>query len=195
MIQMKRALFTLLLVLLAAQSTFASISITSSQMQIGASGMVNPVMLITGATPWDFTSENYLALTGIDEISITLTMLDGDTESGGYDEGQLILVLDGLNTGLALNGFTSDLTITHTVTGANLNAGLLAALQVDGYLLGSIGDFSPNDNYIKLPAEFEATLTLTDHGPTVVPVPGAFLLGGLGVAATAALKRRRLLMA
>jgi len=188
-------MFTLFLVLISAQGVLASISITSTQMQIETSGMVNDTMLITGATPWDFTSEDYLGLTGIDEISVTLTLLDGDTDTGEYDEGQLMLELDDLDTGVALNGFTGALTITHTVTGANLNAGLLAALQVDGYLLGRILDLSPNDNYVKVRAGYDATLTLTDYEPTVVPVPGAFLLGSLGVAATAALKRRRLLMA
>jgi len=192
---MKRAMFTLFLGLISAQGIFASTSITSTQMQVGTSGIIDPLMLITGTTPWDFRSQNYDTLTSIDEISVTLTLLDGDTDTGEYDEGKLILGLDGLNTGLALNGFPSDLTLTHTVTGANQAAGLLAALQVDGYLLGSIWDLSPDDNYVKVRAEYDATLTLTDYEATVVPVPGALLLGSLGVAATAALKRRRLLKA
>jgi hypothetical protein len=162
--------------------------------------MINPSMLITDATPWDFTSQSYLSLTNIDEISVTLKLLDGDTDTGEYDEGELMLRLDGLNTGVALNGFTSDdvppyIAVTHTVTGTNLAAGLLAALQIDGYLLGSILDLSPNDNYLKVIGGYGATLSLTDHEASVVPVPSALLLGSLGVAATAGLKRRRLLRA
>jgi hypothetical protein len=192
---MKRALLTSLLVLVSTQSAFASITITSSQFQVETSDMVNPSMLITGGTPWDFTGENYMALGSIDEISVTLQLLDGDTDTGDYDIGQLVLELDGLDTGLVLDGFTNDLVVTHTVSGANQAAGLLSALQLDGFLLGSILDLSPNDNYVKVMSGYSATLSLTDNDLAVVPVPSAILLGSLGVAATAALKRRRLLRA
>jgi hypothetical protein len=195
---MKRAWFILLLVLISTQSIFASITITSSQVQVEASGMINPSMLITGATPWDFHSQSYGSLTGIDEISVTLTLLDGDTAAPLVDVndiGELMLQLDGLNTGLALNGFPPDVTVTHTVTGPNQAAGLLAALQIDGFLLGSVLDLSPNDNYVKVVGGYGATLSLTDYEASVVPVPSALLLGSLGVAATAGLKRKRLLRA
>lgn len=166
--------------------------------------MINPSMLITGATPWDFTSTSYLSLNSIDEISVTLSLLDGDTATPPVDiddRGQLMLELDGLNTGLALDGFANDVITTHTVTGANLNANVLNALQIDGYLLGSILDLTPNDNYVRVVDGeiypegplYSATLTLTDHELSVVPVPSAILLGGLGVAVTTRLKRKRLL--
>jgi hypothetical protein len=190
---MNRVLIALLIALVSTQAAMAATTITSSQFQVETSGMVDPNMLITGSTPWDFTGENYLSLTSIDEISVTLQLLDGDTDTGDYDISQLVLELDGFNTSLVLDGFTNDLVVTHTVSGANQAAGLLSALQVDGYLLGSILDLSPNDNYVKVMTGYSATLSLTDHEVAVVPAPGALLLSSLGVAATAALNRRRLL--
>ncbi|MCF7972341.1 MAG: formylglycine-generating enzyme family protein [Phycisphaerae bacterium] len=161
---MKRAIGALFLVWILTQSAFASRTITSSQIQVESSGMLNPTLLITGTQPWDFTDQDYLALERIDEISVTLTLLDGDTDSGEYDEGQLVLELDGLNTGLALNKFASDVTmIDYTVSGTNLAADLLNALQQDGMLLGSILDLSPNDNYVKVRGGYIATLTLIDN--------------------------------
>lgn len=157
--------------------------------------MVNPTREITGTSPWDFSGTSYLSLTGIDEISVTLRLQDGDTDFGDYDIGELMLELDGLNTGVALDGFTTDLVITKTVTGTNQAAGLLAALQTDGLLLGKILDLSPNDNWVYVLPEFTATLSLTDNDLSVVPVPGAFLLSSLGAGAAAALKRRRLFSA
>jgi hypothetical protein len=190
---MRRLVFSICVACVCAQSALATITVTSSQAQVLTDGMINPSMLITGATPWDFTSTSYLSLTSIDEISVTLTLFEGDTGAGinDFDQGQLMLQLDGLNTGLALDGFDNDLTVTHTVTGPNLHAGILSALQIDGYLLGSILDLSPNDNYVKVRDGYYATLTLTDHEASVVPVPGAMLLAGLGVAGAGWLKRKR----
>ena len=155
--------------------------------------MVNPTLAITGAFPWDFTSQSYMSLTGIDEISVTLTLLDGDTDTGEFDVGQLVLELDDLNTGVVLDGFNHAFEITQTVTGTNQAAGLLAALQTDGLLFGNILDLSPDDNYVKVLDGYTATLSLTDNDPAVVPVPSAMLLCSLGVAVTSRLSRRRLL--
>ena len=57
----------------------------------------------------------------------------GCTEDEEYDIGQLMLQRDGFNVGVALDGFTTGLVITKTVTGTNQAAGLLAALQADDH--------------------------------------------------------------
>jgi len=190
---MRAKLLLICFAMIFTQSAFASITVTSVQSQVESSGMVNPGLLITGLTPWDFTGQNIQGLSSIDEISITLTLLDGDTGISEYDEGELVLELDGLNTGLALNGFASNMTmINYTVTGANQSTGLLNALQQDGTLLGRILDLSPNDNYIKVRGGYFTTLTLIDHEPVVVPTPGAVLLSGLGVVVTGWFKHKRL---
>lgn len=189
---MRKKVFAICFVLLTAQSVFAALTVTSSQVQIETSGLVNPSMLITGQTPWDFSGQNYMALNSIDEISVTLTLLDGDTALSDFDWSEIVLDLDGLDTGLALNGFAGDQTmVDYTVTGTNQAAGLLNALQSDGLLLGRLLDLSPNDNYIKVRGGYMATLSLTDHEPATVPVPGSVLLSSLGVLTAGWLKRKR----
>jgi hypothetical protein len=199
---MRKVIPILCLVLAFSHGAFASITITSSQMQVEAKGMLVPSFLITGNTPWDFTSQNYLGINSVDEISVTLTLLDGDTDMGEFDAGELMLELDDLNTGLALDGFANNATmVNYTVSGANHAVGLLSSLQQDGLLLGRVLDLSPNDNYIKIRGGYMATLSLTDHelivvpqfsdSVSVVPVPSAVLLSSFGVVATGWLKRKR----
>jgi hypothetical protein len=199
---MRKVIPILCLVLAFSHGAFASITITSSQMQVEAKGMLIPSLLITGNTPWNFTSQNYLGINSVDEISVTLTLLDGDTGMGEFDAGELMLELNDLNTGLALDGFANNATmVNYTVSGANHAVGLLSLLQQDGLLLGRVLDLSPNDNYIKIRGGYMATLSLTDHELTVVPqssdsvsvvpVPSAVLLSSFGVVATGWLKRKR----
>ena len=160
-------------------------------MQSDLDGIINPSINITGAAPWDFTGQDYHLLASIDEITIVLTFLDGDTEAGGYDENQLVLGLDGHNTGLLLNGFTNDLYVTQLITGVNGSPEVLADLQADGQLVGSIIDLSPNDNYINLNA-YTTTLVLKGQTVPTVPVPGAVVLGCLGIAILSTFRKYRL---
>ncbi len=199
--EVRKTILTMCFVLVFCHGAFASITITAFQMQVESKGMLDPSSLITGNTPWDFTGQAYLSLNSIDEISVTLTVLDGDTDIGEFDEDELVLELDGLNTGLALNGFASDASATdHLVSGDNQAGGLLDLLQQDGLLLGRILDLSPNDNYVKIRGDYLATLSLTDHdlsgpqqggGGIPVPVPGAVMLSSFGVVAAGWLKRKR----
>jgi hypothetical protein len=199
---MRKVIPILCLVLAFSHGAFASITITSSQMQVEAKGMLNPSLLITGNTAWNFSSQNYLGINSVDEISVTLTLFDGDTGMGEFDAGELMLELDNLNTGLALDGFAHNATMAnYTVSGANHAVGLLSLLRQDGLLLGRVLDLSPNDNYIKIRGGYMATLSLTDHelivvpqsgdSVSVVPVPSAVLLSSFGVVATGWLKRKR----
>ena len=142
------------------------------------------------APGYDF-SANFSSLTSIMFIQVTLTVQDGNssaTDGEGFDFGHLFLGLDGINTGLALNGFRGDgledtLTFSGTVSPA-VGAAILASLQ-DGYLIGSIitnnaSDtiLSPNDLFVgndSLTAT--TTLTLSDvPEPTTIALIGAALL-------------------
>ena len=114
-------------------------------------------------------------------ISVTLTLDAGDTAWGDFDFNQLTLGLDGINTGLLLNGFSDGATVTATISGAPNNAALiLAALQLDGQLAGTIIDSSPNDNFIGIP-RVQTTLTINGPANQVIPEPGtaALAAGGL----------------
>ena len=151
------------------------------------------------APGYDF-SANFSSLTSIMFIQVTLTLQDGNSSSAdgqGFDFGHLFLGLDGINTGLALNGFRGNgledtLTFSGTVSPA-VGAAILANLQ-DGFLLGSIitdnaGDtiLSPNDLFVgndSLTAT--TTLTLSD-----VPEPTTIVLIGAGLFLVLAPQARR----
>jgi hypothetical protein len=99
----------------------------------------------------------------LDRITITVTLYDADTDPdlGGQDVGDLILALDGIDTGIALDGFPGGETDTETIGGVPLNkAQILAALKADGELEASIVDADPGDNTLSVPADAAATLVL-----------------------------------
>jgi hypothetical protein len=75
--------------------------------------------------------------------------------------GDLTLALDGIDTGIALNGFPPADPDTETIGGVPLNKEqILAALQADGELEASIIDADPGDNMLGVPSAFETTLAL-----------------------------------
>lgn len=178
--EMKTMLSAFVVILCISGATQGALTVTATTRQSGYSGILNPSLSIT-QTPWDFSGTDYSALTGIDTITLTLTMLDGDTGPNDFDEHRLSLALDGIDTGLLLNGFKDGMTTTLTLTGADTSTGLLQALMADGQLTGSVTDADPayNPNWIKLSDKHYTTLALT--GPVAVcPTPGALLLCGVG---------------
>jgi hypothetical protein len=103
---------------------------------------------------------------------MTLTLFDGDTGGGPFDtdRNNLTLGLDGIDTGILLNGFRDSETVTRTITGIPNNAAqILAAMKADGQLVGTIIDRTPNDNFVEIPATFDTTLQITCA--TVAPAP------------------------
>ena len=161
---------------------------------------------ITTAGGYDFTQTMYMTLTSITSITITLTVQDGNSEAAqpdGFDYNHLHLSLDGTATGLTLNGFRGDaLQDTLTFTGTPTNAAtVLASLQADGKLVGTITTDNPNDT-ITMPNEVylgndqnNVTTTLSITG---VPEPGAWAGVGLGILLVTGLckgKRRQLHLA
>jgi hypothetical protein len=127
-------------------------------------------------TPWDFSGQDFASLTGIDTISVSLILGSADSGAPGetnFDE--FTLGLDGIDTGLKLNGTWEVITSPNqpdvrpplTFTGVPLNIDqILASLQEDGQLVGTILDSEPGDDFITLGSSQGAfgTTTLVING-------------------------------
>lgn len=170
-------------VALVVTTSAHAVVITSTAPQSGFSGFSSsPFPLAT----FNYTPAQVSSLATIDQIAITLQIRDGDTASGNFDFNDLTLYLDGINTGIRLNGFPNNNTVTLTVGPLNnINgAALLAALQ-DGVFIATAVDADPNDNDFGVPSTFRATLSLTGQAtpePVSLVVFGGLVVGGAGIA-------------
>lgn len=176
---------------LALQANLACaspITIVDSSPQTGPTGGVNNPNL--SIATFDFGgAEQQLAT--IDEISIRLTMNDGDTAPGNFDFNDLTLLLDGINTGIALNGFSNGATVSLLIgpQAPNNAAAILAALQADGQLVASIVDSDPNDNFFgNQSLQASAGLVITGQR---VPEPASLAVWSLLLLAGALVVWRR----
>ncbi len=152
---------------------------------------------LTDTPGFDFSS-NFSSLTSVTFIQITLTLQDANSNQGGFDFNHLFLALDGVNTGLALNGFPGNgLEATLTFSGVVdqvTGAAIFTNLQ-DGFLLGSIVTDNPNDTIISPNDLFvgndalnaTTTLALSD----AVPEPATYILVGAGMLLILAPRVRR----
>ena len=109
-----------------------------------------------------FAFKKVQKLRKIKEIRITLSLEDGDTGQGDGFENDLTLGLDGIDTGLRLNGFRDGFDDTRTISGKPDNAAdLLAALKDDGAWQATIIDADPGSrNEITGSSGDQATLVL-----------------------------------
>ena len=179
----------------AMNASAAPITITSVVAQSGHADFTLSATPLTGlATPYDFVGQDYASLTSIDSITVTLEVQDGDTNPGELDFDHWTLGLDGIDTGLKLNGFPGQagiLTQTLTQVSPNNAAALLAALQSDGQLIGTIIDSNPGDHSISLPFRIDTSLDITgEAGGNVIPLPAAALMGPLGAGLAGMFSRR-----
>lgn len=111
-------------------------------------------------SPFSFANTNKFV--SLSRISITATIEDGDSGPGEFAENDLTLALDGIDTGIKLNGYRNDETDTRTNSGVPANAAqILAALKADGKLEASIIDADAgNNNEVSIPANFQTQLEI-----------------------------------
>jgi hypothetical protein len=168
-----------------------SVAITGTTLN----GITNPT-----ANPYDFTAQNYAALTAINNIQITLTVFDGNSGFSGtaadFDFNNLTLGLSGFDTGIKLNGFSaasidgSDITLTFFSSSISNSTQILTALQATGMLQGSIIDATgnPDSNGMTLSSLHDTTLVIN-----AVPEPSTWVLLAVGSALVVFAARRKAL--
>ena len=148
---------------------------------------------------YDFSGQGANTLTSIDSLTITVTSInDGDTGAGDFDANNLFLGLNGVNTGIALNGLLNGQISSVTVTGAPNAASataLLAALQAGTPISGSIIDTTPGNgptgDILGISRLGQTTLSISGQAtPTGVPVPAAAVLAPLGAVGAGVYARR-----
>src|SRR5215210_7121773 len=134
---------------------------TSTKPQSGIhTNLVTPAQINAHRKPFRFKRTS--RITRLRSVTITATIFDGDTEVGNFDHGDLVLGLDGINTGIKLNGYRDKQTDTRTNGGRPDNAAkLLKALKRDGKLNATIINVpAGHHNKVRIPAEFNATLKI-----------------------------------
>lgn len=177
-----------ILVTLPAPSLALSIIDTTTQSgSTGArAGVAFPLSNTTD--PYNFTGQQAAldSLVSIERIAVTLTVFDGDTAAGEFDFGNLTLRLDGIETGIRLNGFRNNQTDTLRIESTTLNgSSILAALKADSRLAGSIFDADPDNDGRRIPIEFSTTLEIigTPVPFEISPGLGSLVLGAWGAVA------------
>jgi hypothetical protein len=129
-----------------------------STYQTGDSGSPDGIAITDPSYPFQFTRVGRIV--SIQKVTITLTINSGNTAPGQFDEDNLVLALDGVDTGIKLNGFGSAFD-TLTISGVpNHGAELLKQLKADGTLAATIVDRTPGDGYVIIYDATQTTLTI-----------------------------------
>jgi hypothetical protein len=139
----------------------AGLALGASAMSAGAVEYGNPVggvptttlgQLVAPVATFDYTSNangglvnqgvaNYNGLASIGSLTLTVSIRDGDSATGNFDFNNLTIGLDGIDTGIKLNGFLDGPVTNLDVSGVPNNAAaILAALKADGKLNLSVFD-------------------------------------------------------
>jgi hypothetical protein len=191
-------------VAVAALGMSAAAATSTVSSTVDQSGFFGPqinggVYALTGGTGYDFSGQGANALTSVDSLTLTVTSVnDGDTGAGNYDFGHLFLALNGVNTGIAVNGLLDGQIASTTVTGAPNAASataLLAALQAGTPIAATLVDDlavtgRPAGDQIGISGLTQTTLSITGQAVSNVPVPAAAVLAPLGAVAAGIYARR-----
>jgi hypothetical protein len=186
---------------LALSASAAPLSISSTVDESGSTiPQTGGTYPLTTATGYDFTGMGANTLTSIDSLTVTLTVVDGNSGAGDFDFNSLFLSLDGINTGLALNGFLGGQIVTLDLSGNPALAGsILTALQADNHLVGGVFDIDadgPAGNVIGFPGTIQTTLVINGQsnanggGGGTVPLPAAIFIAPLGAGLAGIYSRR-----
>jgi len=167
-------------VVLPREAGAAPITLTSTVFQNGVNSTIgNGNVVFTAAGGWNFAGQAFASLASIDSITITMTLFDLDTAPGNLDFNKVTLGLDGINTGVLLNGFPDAVQSTQTISGppqdpathipsTSVGDSIVSALKADGRLTGSLFSTDrPSNNGFQAPATFSTTLMIngqTDDG-------------------------------
>lgn len=182
------AVCSILAITVPASSVLAQVTLSSAVRQSNFNGLQTGGFYPLTASPYDFRDQpDYLSFQLIESITVTLRVIDGDTGQGTYDFNNLSLGLDGIDTGILLNGFPNNSISTRrdfTETPNNSQA-ILSALQADGLLVGSVIDSDRDGgDDISFPGNFTTNLEITGEVPfNFSPGLGILVLGGWGVVA------------
>lgn len=167
----------------AGAASAAPVTLTSTVASSGYNGGTQSSIPLTADnsfvkqdTPWTYEADLVAALDAIEKISVSLVLGSANSGAAGdtnFDE--FTLALDGIDSGLKLNGTwevitnpgQDDIRPPLTFTGTPLNAdAILAALKDDGQLVGTILDSEPGDDFITLGS------TEGGFGPTTLVING-----------------------
>jgi len=133
---------------------------SSTVTQSGFAGTAGGARITAAGNPNSFSKTRTIA--SIKQVTITVTIRDGDSALGEGDENDLLLGLDNINTGIALNGFRNNEIDQRTISGIpNQARALKAALKADGKLEARIVDADPAEgNALGIPANDQTTLRI-----------------------------------
>jgi PEP-CTERM motif-containing protein len=177
----------------------------------------NHPAIVAAGTGYDFSS-SYTSLTSINQITLTLTMFDGNSGTntsdptnfdfnhlhfylGGTYNAQTGLYTGGIDTGIVLNGFRGNafvdtVTFSLQVNPATTGAAILSALQANsGKIQGYVVSDNPNDTALA-PNELALTNDLNNALTTLtfsnVPEPTTTALLGTSLLLGFSRRLRRL---
>jgi hypothetical protein len=156
-----------------------SLALSASSEQSGFLGpQFGGIYPLTSGAGYDFSGQQYAILNTIDVLVITLTVNDGDTGVGDFDRDNLFLALDGVNTGIPLNGLLNDNITTITAVKLADQAAVLTQLKADGRLVATVIDTDadgPPGDIIGFPSAQGQIITTLDivgtFGSRPPPVP------------------------